>query len=170
MYFINLEDLSIKKEFHFETYTYDIPDVLDKGISSIKTIVDDCIKELIDLSKQNKNNPVSLEIIVDGQGEATEEDAEKFVTIVNICTTELLNLLCLEHGRKRDYRLDVPEKLKVVKVSLSSLKKVINSDTYLNQFNFTIKYKDLIYVMVDSKDLDFEKDFKHEVLELENDA
>jgi len=170
MYFINLEDLSIKKEFHFETYSYDLPNILDSSVASIKKIVDDGINELIDLSKENKNNPVSLEVVIDGQGEATEEEAENFVTIVNICATEFLRLLCLDKGRKREYRLDVPEKLKVVKVSLSSLKNVINSDTYLNQFNFTVKYKDLIYMMIDSKDLDFEKDFKHEILELENDA
>ena len=170
MYFINLEDLTIKKEFHFETYSYDLPNILDSSVASIKKMVDDGINELIDLSKDNKNNPVSLEIIIDGQGNVTEEEAENFVTIVNICTTEFLRLLCLEQGRKREYRLDVPEKLKVAKVSLSSLKRVINSDTYLNHFNFSVKYKDLVYIMFDMKPEEEEKLFKHDILELENDA
>jgi len=171
MYFVDLKNLDIKKEFHFETFTYNVPDITELSVAKTRTILDDAIIELISLAKEShKDTPVNFEIIIDGQGPALPEDAENFLSVINVGSVELLRLLCTENGRPREYHLDVPEKLKVAKVSLSSLKKAINFDTYLNQFNLTIKYKDLVYVMFDEKRTEEVREFIHEISELENDA
>ena len=58
-----------------------------------------------------------------------------------------------EDGRKREHRFDVPEKLQSAKINRSALKKAINQQTINDVFNLIIRYKDLVYILCDEKEI-----------------
>lgn len=176
MLFIDLEKLHIIKDFHPQEIKY----VLDKDIvadedikmSELKQYIESIIK--VDDAKLLKNYATSIDITIAHQGSddvATEDEAAHFLSVVNTITAIFFNNVLLGGSpsarRKRDYRLDVPDKLKNVKCPRGMLKNAVNNETTMNIFNLTIHYKDLSFVLADEKDLIKQEDFVHSIDEVD---
>lgn len=169
MLYIDLENLKIVKDYHAENFNYILPSDLidDTNMSLIETkqIVHNVLQD-VQYTKGRLGAHYEIEIETMKNGAATEEEAEQFLTLVNIITLEFFhNFVNTSNGRKRERRLDVPEKLKTVKCSMGLLKNAINYETMRNKFNLIIKYKDLIYILIDEKDDVIKNAFIHDAEE-----
>jgi len=148
MFFIDLNQLKIIKEFHFNTVSREI--VFDLEQSVIKQA-----NELVEVFQSMiEKSPIAVnyEIIIKGEGTANEDEIYCFLSAVNAITTIFFANMILDGGRQREHRFDVPEKLLASKVSRSTLKRAVNQQTINDVFNLTIKYKDLIYILCDEKE------------------
>ena len=156
MLFIDLENLKIIKDYHYETVVQTID--FDFENQSLKTCSDGIID---DIEKMIKHSPlaISYEIRINSdEGIATDQEADDFLSAVNAIMMVFFANLITNDGRKREHRLDVPSRLTPVKISRLALKRAINQKTINDVFNVTITYKDLIYKLCDEKEMKGESD------------
>lgn len=166
MYFLNLDKLKIEKNGSCLSQGFTLPDLKDKSLVEIKQICDENLT--LENLKKSENLAADFflfQVHIDNTDSlntaATDEEASDFLVWVNVIASSFLRKLTTPSRRKRDYRLDVPENLKVTNISLGVLKDAINYITLKDKFNLKIKYKDLIYLLVD-KDKDKDKNESEE--------
>ena len=153
MLFVDLDKLKIIKTYNYQTFTTLVNDI-DMQHGTIKSI-----KDAVQIATQEwwETQPAleaAYTIIIDGEGEASEEEAENFLVVVNTIVAQFFqDFIKMGVGRPRERRLDVPEKIKPLKMNLSTLKRAVNFKTHTDQFNLIIKYKDLVYMLVDEKEM-----------------
>ena len=164
MLFINLKDNKIIKEFKYTTREISAKINFEGAVSETKKAFESALSQII------SQDPLVVHYIIniDGEGLATEDEANNFLSIVNVGCIVFFNLLTQTDKREREYRLDVPQSLKNIKVSMSLLKRAVNNKTINDVFNFTIKYKDLFFVLCDENKEVEKGEFIHSVDELED--
>lgn len=150
MLFIDLNKMKIVKDYQYKIVSREIDfDFEDQPLKKkTETIIDLC-EEMIQPSPLS----ISYEIHLAGEGVTTESEADDFLSVVNMISMVFFANMITDEGRKREHRLDVPQKLLAVKTSRLTLKKAINQKTVNDVFNLTIYYKDLIYKLCDEKEL-----------------
>lgn len=150
MLFIDLKDLKIVKDFHYETIAreinFDIDGPLMAQSDSVVELFSDAIKPC------GISVLYDITIAADETSVATDEEVESFISVANFMIGIFFANMIKEDGRKREHRFDVPEKLQVVKVNRSTLKKAVNQQTINDVFNLQIHYKDLTYILCDEKE------------------
>ena len=155
MLFIDLNRIKIIKEYHYDTVSRNIDfDFERQPLLSKSDYLVNLFQEIIKPSSK----AISYEIRINGDGEATEREIDEFLSTVNMIIMIFFANMIKDEGRKREHRLDVPEKLMPVKVSRIALKKAVNQKTVNDIFNLTIYYKDLIYKLCDEKEMKGESD------------
>lgn len=151
MYFIDLDKLKIEKMYHYQTFSVDID--LDLN-SSAATILADLKNQLPQLFVEKPAiaalYQINLRLDVNDDG----IDGETFETLVNIVNAAFFSLFITAEGRKREHRLDVPERLKMTHINLSTLKKAINYATFADKFNIEINGGGFTYILVDTNKMD----------------
>lgn len=158
MLFIDFEHLKIIKDFHFTTIEKEL-DIENLSILEIKDKTEEFFKDFI------KEDPLTVSYVIDIK---TSEPTPEFVlSMVNIINSVFFNKMITEKGWKREYRLDVPKKLKGLHANMSLIKKACNLKTINNVFNLTIKCGDFIYYLCDDKDFKDNPEFVHSIEELE---
>lgn len=80
-----------------------------------------------------------------------EQEYSLFLQVVNVFIAEFFKFITTTEKRNREYRLDVPPELKVLKTSLSAVKKAINYKTITDLFNVTIIMGDVKWSIADEK-------------------
>lgn len=155
MLFIDLNKMKIIKDYQFKLVSREVDfDFENQPLrNKTETIVNLC-QEMI----QPSSLSVSYEIHILGEGTANELEIDDFLSVVNMISMVFFANMIEDKGRKREHRLDVPQKLLAVKTSRLTLKKAINQKTINDVFNLTIYYKDLIYKLCDEKELKGESD------------
>lgn len=165
MLFVDLDKLKIVKDYRPETFEYDI-EFKDWSLLSLQTNAAEKVSHIFD---GRDGSQLSASYVFNVAAPDVEEPEESFLTLVNILLATFFNYFCLDAGRKRERRLDVPAKLSNVNCSRALLKKAVNSLTVRDRFNITIKWNDLFFLLVDSKDINEEEiEFIHDIDELEN--
>lgn len=148
MLFINLEDIKIIKDFKYTTKEISTRINFDAAVSEAKKAFESALSQII------SQDPLAVHYVVniEGEGVATDEEINNFLSIVNVGCAVFFSLFVTSERRDREWRLDVPAQLKVAKTSFSLMKKAVNYKTVNNIFNLTIKYKDLFFVLCDEKE------------------
>lgn len=175
MRFINLDKLKIIKE---HTFTQQEASVFlpfkdgDITLSTIKEQVYAAISNFFVTTAMPVNYVINLYDHETSFHLTDEEKGELFESIVNVALAVFFNNFILNKGRKRERRLDVPERLKQgARVNFSLLKKAVNSATYSDIFHLSIVWGDLHYDLVNQEYEEstnvIEKDFVHDVDELD---
>lgn len=163
MYFINLEKLKIQKEYDARAYTGTFAFDINMPIATVREKMHQVFQDMV----LEYGAPTLFVLDLGHEGEvATEEEAEDFVNITNVAIMEFFKALIIDGGRRREHRLDVPDKLKIVKMSYSLLKRAINSRTKVDVFNLIITYKDLKFILCDEKGYVDNAEFVHDFNEL----
>lgn len=166
MLFIDFDKYKIIKEFHASETSYEELEPvisMDKSLIELKSL----IRSYCNIMIKPSELPMDYQLHFYGEGEATAEEEEFFLSLVNITCAEFFNLMITPVERKTEYRLDVPDKLKGLHISYSLLKKACNYELVNKIFNLTIKYKNLSYMLCDTKDIPEKEEFVHTVDELE---
>lgn len=165
MLFISLDKLKLHKAYNYHTYTIEIDDTnyLSGTIGQMKVAAENALSEAFEVLPAIDS---VYEVVIVGEGDATGEEAEDFVSAINIITRAFFSRILKNEGRARERRLDVPEKLKVLKANMSIIKEAVNSKTLIDNFNLVIKYKDLVFYLADERDLE-ETEFIHDIDELD---
>lgn len=150
MLFADLDKLKIIKQYNYQTQTQILGDgsLLQGTIGQIANAAKIASQSMLDTSPALE---CVYTFIIKGDGIASDEEVADFLTAVNIVVGQFFNCLTLNEKRKRDYRLDVPDKLKALKINYGTLKKAVNNKTVADKFNVIIEYKDLKYILVDEK-------------------
>ena len=151
MDFINLDKLCIdKNETNFKNQTFIIKNIdLDScSLGELKAAVDTAFGAAKELEPTDEAVLYKVEFS-STHFRTTKKEACNFISIVNVTLAELFNYLIITtETRKREHRLDVPEKLRGANMNWSLLKKAVNQETNVNRFNVIITYGDLIYNLV----------------------
>lgn len=158
MLFVNFEHLKIIKDFHYTTIEREL-NLENLTILEMRDKTKEFFKEFI------KVDPLAVSYVINIK--TNELTPEFFLSIVNIINSIFFNKMITEEGWKREYRLDVPEKLKGLHANMSLIKKACNVKTVNNVFNLTIKCGDFIYYLCDEKNFKDNPEFVHDVEELE---
>ena len=150
MLFLDLNKLKIIKDYNYETHAGEVIVNIDEPLMAQS---EPLVKYF-----QNFIQPCGISVLYDitiaaDETSATEDEAEDFVSVTNFLVGIFFANMIKEDGRKREHRFDVPEKLQPAKVSRSTLKKAINQQTINDVFNLTIRYKDLVYILCDEKEI-----------------
>lgn len=137
MYFVDLEELKIKKAFNYHTMQFpieiDATDTIMQMAQKIKDSIPVFDKEVelevfINVPLNISNSGGDLSLIDD-----------VFTCATNLILAEIKNkLVKSSQGRVRERRLDVPENLKTLNADMSLVKRLINSATWLNRFNVEV--------------------------------
>lgn len=168
MLFIDLEKIKITSSYNFVSReVHSTIDIATAGLSSMKEAFDEGVKRFFDEPVSQIETCFIYMLPGFGKEEADENEAEAFLTAVNVLLSSFFKYITLDGGRKREHRLDIPDRLSCVNMSKGTLKKAINQQTRVQKFNLKIVYKDLIFWLVDDKDIP-EKEFVHSVDELED--
>lgn len=124
------------------------------SLSGIKSLVDSALEN----HKEDINDVAAqaFHFYVDSDSStaiATNSECLLFYTLKNVILTCMQNFLLVspKTPRSREKRLDVPEGLKDTNCSMSFLKNLINFTTITTCFTLDVKYKDLIFQLIDSK-------------------
>ena len=149
MLFIDLKNLKIIKDYHYETIAREL--VFDIN-APLMAQSDEIVKFCEEMIK-----PCGISVLYDitiaaDESLATNEEANDFISATNFLVGIFFANMIKEDGRKREHRFDVPEKLQVAKVNRSTMKKAINQQTINDVFNLVIHYKDLTYILCDEKE------------------
>lgn len=137
MRFLDLDKLQVIKEYNFSTLTDTIKVSDNMPLSQVKELTKQMCQRLF------YSNFIKIETFFDIQLEADFSDnfEEQFESFINVFTATFFDFICTSGGRKRERRLDVPERLKEkVRVSTSALKKAINYQTLIDKFNLRVTY------------------------------
>ena len=152
MYFINLDKLTIDKEYQYDTRLLHYELRSNLAYIQILEVLRHFENEFKSMFTSYTAMPTLVQVDLGGEGEATEEEGNNLVSIVNTIIAALFAaLIDANQGRQREYRLDVPDKLSIVKMNLSLLKRAINHKTLLDKFNLVINYKDLSFILCDER-------------------
>lgn len=150
MLFADLDKLKITKTYNYQTKSSVIGDesLLQGTLAQIGFAAKNASQELL---AEAPAIECVYEFIIDGDGVATEDEAADFLVVVNAVIAQFFSCFTSAEARARQYRLDVAPKLKALKMNFGTLKKAVNNKTVTDKFNLIIKYKDLVFVLVDEK-------------------
>lgn len=166
MFFIDLKKLKIVKDYRPATWEFDVSLPIDVPALEVKHAVQNAIQEL---KRQFQDTPLAIDYVFNIMKPVEVDDEEEFYSLVNVFLLAFTEYFCLDQGRPRERRLDVPDTLKSsVNCSRSLLKKMINAQTIRDIFNVTINWNDLHFTLVDGKDEEdaIETNFIHDLDEL----
>lgn len=167
MYFIDLEKLKIISSYNFLTREIQsIVDITTASISQMKEVFDSGVKEMFREQVPDIEMCFVYRLPGFNSAEADKHEAEAFLTAVNVIISCFFKYITLDSGRKREHRLDIPDRLSCVNASKGVLKKAVNQQTRVQKFNLKVIYKDLEFLLVDDRTI-AEKEFVHSVDELE---
>lgn len=144
MLFINLDKMKPIKEYHYQTFEYDITIDAAKSLQEMKQDIEAALAHIFD-----EKPAIAALYHININSEASEE---QFISIINLIFVVFFNLLINNEGRKRERRLDIPAALTTVHTSASLLKRAINAQTKVDLFNVEISCGDMHYIMIDSKE------------------
>lgn len=159
MLFVDFEHLKIIKDFHFTTIEDEVEIAKDAALFEAQEAIQALCGRIV------REDSLSVNYVIDIKTEKPNEDF--FLTMVNIINSVFFNQIITDKGWKREYRLDVPKKLKGLHCNMSLIKKACNTKTINSIFNLTIKCGDFIYYLCDEKDFKDNPEFVHDVEELE---
>lgn len=165
MYLMNLNKMEINKEAKADMFNYSVDwtkienDPLSLQYNAVKNTIGDLVNS-------PSAYPAFYRIDFVDEREENEDDVFIFQSIVNVTLAAFFDLMCTEKGRPRERRLDVPEKLKCIKCSMSLIKKAINHATIRDTFNLCICYKNYEYYLCDERCKLEKGEFEHSVDEL----
>lgn len=150
MLFVDLDKLKITKNYNFLTESRVIGDsqLLQGTLAQVKDAVKIASQEMLATKPAIE---CVYNFVIEGEGEASEDEAADFLVVVNAIIGSFFSVLVKSEARERQYRLDVPARLKGLKINYGTLKKAVNNQTMTDVFNLTVEYKDLKYVLVDEK-------------------
>ena len=137
MRFLDLDKLQVIKEYNFSTLAETIKVTDNMPMTQVKNLTRELCEKLF------YSDFIKIETFFDIQLEADFKDnfEEQFEAFINVFTATFFDFICTTGGRKRERRLDVPERLKEkVRVSTSALKKAINYQTLIDKFNLRVTY------------------------------
>lgn len=152
MLFLDLKQLKIIKEYHYHTSGGTLTLNPTHSLIYMKQQVD----SLLATATDNLSDFAHLfEFNIDVEETLSDEDAANFlITCANIITSSLVQYLCIDQKRDREHRLDAPDNLKCIKMSMSSLKKLINCQTKINCLNIIVHLQDLVYILCDERTIE----------------
>lgn len=143
MKFVNLNKLKIDKNYQYQTYSYNVHLNPQDSIFELKTK----IREIITTESFfiESSLPINYEFIIHTSGsiELTDQADSFFITTVNIISAIFFECFCINKGRPRERRLDVPDTLKLLAGNMSLIKRAINSQTKNDLFNITVAWDNL---------------------------
>jgi len=150
MLFIDLNKLKIIKDYHYQTQAGE----LLININAPLLAQSDKIKEYIHNLIVPCGVPVLYDITINADNSAaTDDEADAFISVTNFLMGLFFSNMTKDEGRKREHRFGIPDKLQSIKINHSTLKKAINQQTVNDIFNIIIRYKDLVYIMCDEKQI-----------------
>ena len=161
---LNLKDLKIEKDYNeHREYCF----VILKDINDIMTMKED-IDPILDELAQIESSQITHYFIIDTICNQ-EVTADQFLSYVNTFLALFFQRITTGEKRKREARLDVPQRLKDVHCSLTMLKKAINYVTLFDNFNIKITLGEYSFYLVDSmKPEKSAPQFVHSVDELQH--
>ena len=166
MYLMNLDKLKIDKTGKADMFNYSIDwasienEPLSFQYRAIKNAIEDFVNH-------PSAFPAFYRIDFEDSREETDEDESIFQSIVNVTLAVFFELMCYSNqGRPRERRLDVPDKLKCIKCSMSLIKRAINHKTVRDSFNLCICYKGYEYYLCDERERIEKEEFVHNTDEL----
>lgn len=144
MYFINLDKLKIEKDYKFQTFTIELENINieDSVWINKQKIKEECNKLLL-------NKPaiaVNYNFTID-----KDINEESFIGLTNLIVSCFFECIITANGRHRERRLDVPEKLQCAHASQGLLKRAVNFQTTIDNFNLTIDCGDFHYILISDK-------------------
>lgn len=150
MLFADLDKLKIIKTYNYNKESIVIGDesLLQGTLAQIGFAAKNASQELLSSTPAIE---CVYEFVIAGDGVATEDEAADFLVVVNVIIGQFFNCFTTAEPRDRQYRLDVAPKLKTLKMNFGTLKKAINNKTVADKFNLIVKYKDLVFMLVDEK-------------------
>ena len=139
MRFADFDKLKIIKSYSFKTNEIVI-DLRDAAtIFDIKESSRQMLKKLV-TEESGIENFYNINLVCKPFASAQDND-DYFLTAVNIISAIFFDIMCTTKGRKREHRLDAPEKLKVLKTTMSSVKRATNSQTLVDKFNLRLCWR-----------------------------
>ena len=147
MYFANFNKLKIDTDYNYKTVNIPLNIDLDMSLSQVKAVVE---KEIEKIEIKPTSLPVLYDYSVAATGLDEIEFADLLITLANIIvpvtlqhleTGEVYERIHVGDGKKpgkREYRLDVPQKLKALHASNTVLKRACNRELITPVLNITI--------------------------------
>lgn len=143
MRFLYLTDIKVKKEFNYSTITLDLEISFNDGLKTMQEKAQKVLKPLFSRDVTALETLFYINLIVTDAPSDSGEKEDFFLTFTNVFMAEFFNNICLDAGRPRERRLDVPERLKAASnISCSLLKQAVNSKTVFDTFNVQIEWND----------------------------
>lgn len=150
MLFLDLNKLKIIKDYHYQTQAGVLLLNIEAPLMAQSAKVIEFMQKII----VPCGVPVLYDITINAsEGIATEDEADSFISVTNFLISIFFSNMIKPDGRRREHRFDVPQKLLAAKVNRSTLKKAVNQQTINDTFNIIFRYKDLIYILCDEKDI-----------------
>lgn len=150
MLFLDLNKLKIIKDYHYRTQAGALLLNIEAPLMAQSAKVIEFMQKII----VPCGVPVLYDITISAsEGIATEDEADSFISVTNFLISIFFSNMIKPDGRRREHRFDVPQKLLAAKVNRSTLKKAVNQQTINDTFNIIFRYKDLIYILCDEKDI-----------------
>lgn len=146
--FLNLNSLKVVIATNEEIITKGVVVNISENmsISALGTIMREAVKNLVADVNDDKVYNFAIGVQTDRYGELNEEE---FESAVNCALTYFFDALVGREGRARERRLDVPEHLKRnINCNMSLLKRAINYQTLVNNFQLEIVGRGFIYNLV----------------------
>lgn len=148
MLFIDLTKLDVINLDNYESYETTVN--WDPNIAAAKNKAE-VEKPIAELLSHNGMKPIKYIININTQKLMTVDD---IIGCINILTAVFFDWFVLTGGRKRERRLDIPEKLQDAHISAGLLKRAINTSTVTDIFNLEINFNtgNVRYVLIDTKE------------------
>lgn len=149
MFVLNLDQMKVVKEYHADERGAQIhANIMTQSCQALRTAAAEAVSSVLkDCSRTTAHHFV---FDLPGEGAASMEDAEAFASATNVILAEFFRAITLTNHRKREYRLDVPERLMEVHAPRNLLKRAVNNETLIELFTITINYKDMFFEMCDN--------------------
>lgn len=150
MLFLDLNKLKIIKEYNYRTQAGELQLNIEAPLMAQSAKVNEFMQNII--------APCGISVLYDitisaSDGIATENEANSFISVTNFILGIFFKYMTKDNGRQREHRFDVPKKLLAAKINRATLKKAVNQQTINDTFNLIIRYKDLVYILCDEKDI-----------------
>ena len=148
-YFLDLNNLTIKTSYNYITIAAERTleaasfNADETSFAEIRELAEGLATELIAHSDSGAAVEKAFEVDINYNGKVdSKEDVENlFALFASTFCGIFLSSICLNEGRPREHRLDVPTKFAMyVSASQSALKKVINYKTKIDNFTVAVYF------------------------------
>lgn len=156
MYFVDFEKLKIKKEYNPKTYSCSVK-INEKSFKVINDILNRTINSLATTVESDYPSLFAFYIET-----ADEENHEDLLTYANIIVPSLLRALETGKGYKRERRLGVPENLKALNTTYSTLKRACNHEIKPHCLNIVLYMGDYRYLFCDGVSIKYAEEHQDE--------
>lgn len=145
MYFCDLDKLKLFTSYNCKHVGRDVnfpADVNEMSITEIQRTLAQVFDDMFS-SENFWKMETNIELYLHN---CTTIELATFESIINVALMEFTTHNTLyDRGRKREYRLGIPDKLKGMHINHSLLKEMINHQTKVNCFNLIISYNDVVF-------------------------